>query len=112
MTRKEFFATLAAAVGGVKATSPPSEREVTLEYPWSNAMHPDIPGNSFRKICGRCRVTLNGEDVGNRCWFYDAPQGLVGLYLHKAGGPYLDDSGTDVAKEWRTGKVEVFLTSL
>lgn len=80
------------------------------KYPWSNAKYPDMPGNSFNSLYRRCRVSLNGEDVTSRCWFYDTEFGVAGLYLHKDGKPYYDSDVGGVAVEWRRGTVEVFVS--
>lgn len=80
------------------------------KYPWSDANHPDKPGNSFLAIHRRCRVTLDGEDVADRCVFFDTVYGVVRLLLHKDGKPYYDPAVDGVADEWRRGKVEVFVS--
>lgn len=111
MTRKGFMAAIASIASIVGASwlvkKPANDNE---RYPWSNAKHPDIPGNSFRDTYMRCRVTVDGEDVTNRCHFYDVNQRLVGLYKHREGRPYYDPETHGVAQEWRSGNVEVFVS--
>lgn len=83
------------------------------KYPWADARYPNRQGNSFGMIFGRCRILLDGEEVQDRCFFYDimptTNTGIVGLYKHRDGKPYFDPATRGAAQEWISGKVEVFV---
>lgn len=57
-------------------------------------------------ICPGISVCVNGEEVADRCFEYDVSAGRVGLYLHRGGGPYYDETIGGAAYEIRYGKVE------
>ncbi len=60
-----------------------------------------------RARCRRARVLLNGEEVTNRCFYADGRRGVVRLYQHENGRPFLDwkAKGTRLATEERRGHV-------
>lgn len=58
------------------------------------------------KAMGRYRVLLNGEDVADRAFFVDSRRGVVRMFLHRDGEPYLNDAG-DLAVEERRGHVRL-----
>jgi hypothetical protein len=65
-------------------------------------------GNLFIEIVGRCKILLEGEDVTNRCFYFDEDNGIVGIHaLNAEGNKYALDG--DVAREWRRGKVELII---
>jgi hypothetical protein len=68
-----------------------------------------VPGNRFAEYSQKCKIVIDGEDVTNRCFFFHVEAGIVGLYLHRDGEPYIDDSTKDIAREWRRGVVEAAL---
>lgn len=67
-----------------------------------------IADPSFRNFAGRVTVTLDGEDVTNRCIGFDRAKGETILRRRDESGELFVDPGTDeIARETRTGKVEV-----
>jgi hypothetical protein len=57
---------------------------------------------------GHITITLNGEDVTDRCWGADTETGWAGLYQHRDGAPYIDEAG-EIATEERYGRIEIAL---
>lgn len=108
ITRTQFMTAIASTLGVLRFTKKPANDNE--RYPWCDARHPEVPGNSFREIRMRCRVTLSGEDVTNRCYFYDVNQRLVGLYKERNGQKYYDPAINGIAQECRSGDVEVFVS--
>lgn len=62
--------------------------------------------NRDRKAMGRYRVFLNGRDVTDRTFFVDSRRGVVRMFLHRDGMPYVTDK-QERATEERRGHVRL-----
>lgn len=60
-----------------------------------------------RARCRQARVWLNSEEVTDRCFYADGRRGVVRLYQHENGRPFLDwrTRGTTLATEELRGRV-------
>lgn len=57
---------------------------------------------------GKLIISVDGEDVTDRCFEADTDRGWCGLYKHRNGKEYIDDQG-EIAKEDRNGTVTISL---
>ncbi len=77
---------------------------------WSDARNGshEKKGNLFLELVGRVKVLLDGDDVSNRCFYFDEDNGIVGLHaLNEKGKKYAFQDG--IATEWRRGKVDILI---
>ena len=73
---------------------------------WGNQ---HLPGNLYASIRTRYEVHFNGVEVTNRCFYFHEGEGVVGLYKHRYGHPYVNETRTGVETEWKRGRVELIL---
>jgi hypothetical protein len=68
-----------------------------------------MDGNLFEACRGGCDLLLDGENVTDRCFYFDEDNGIVGLYLRNEKGQLYTINHREVATEWRRGKVELVI---